>query len=283
MDGDNLGYVYISESVGRPDVRNIDTHRTPDVFYVTFDTNLQDFDNENRNHRYYDKSNIWDCIQTEKIQSLLRTGGWFGEFDHPVPTVAGEKLSPERIQNVPPDMRAFKIMDPQMNGNVLTAKIQSAQGARGESFGKEVLAGWEAQFSARAIATMINKMGKPYVLVKRLITYDAPWYPSHKIAHQTSSPKVHSKSFVESAGTALESAKEKINDILVPLKDILTDVGMKDPNVEMICEAFDLPLDNLMGFDNSRKHVLIKDENNVVYANINPDSVKRVNDFFTSF
>ena len=51
----------------------------------------------------------------------------------------------------------------------------------------------------------------------------------------------------------------------------------------MILESFDLPMDNLMGFDESRQHVIIKDDNNMIYSNINPDTAKKVNDFFGSF
>lgn len=278
-----LGYVYISESFGDSSIRNVDTSKHADLFYVTFDTNLQDFDVENRNHRYYDMDNIRECIQSEKIQSMLRCGGWFGEFDHPAPEKAGDKLSPERIQNVPPEKRAFKIMSPRFTGNVLQAKIQSAQGEVGESFGKEVLAGWQAQFSCRAIANMISKNGKPYVMVKRLITYDAPWFPSHAIAHATSAPVVTTKSFTESVETVIESAKDKIRDIFVPLKEILEEVGNHDVNANLIMEAFDLPMENLYGFSKDHKQVIIKDENNMVYANINPETVKKVNEFYNSF
>ena len=225
-DDEPMGYVYINESFSSDSgIKNIDASHRADLFFVTFDTNLQDFDVENRNKRFYDASNIMDCIHTEKIQSLLRTGGWFGEFDHPAPEKAGEKLSPERIQNVPPEKRAFKIMNPRLEGNVLKAKIQSAQGPVGEGFGKEILAGWVAQFSCRAIATMVMKHGKPYVMVKRLITYDAPWFPSHAVAHATSPAIVTTKSFTESVETAIESAKDKINDVLIPLKEILMEVG----------------------------------------------------------
>ena len=136
MNDTPLGYVYINESFANSKVDNLDTSKHADLFYVTFDTNLQDFDVENRNKRYYDAQNIWECIQSEKIQSLLRTGGWFGEFDHPAPEKVGDKLSPERIQNVPPEKRAFKIMNPRLEGNVLKAKIQSAQGPVGEGFGE---------------------------------------------------------------------------------------------------------------------------------------------------
>ena len=283
-DESPMGYMYISESMTADGfVKNIDTKRTNDLFYVTFDTNLQDFDVENRNKRYYDGNNIMECIGSEKIQSLLRTGGWFGEFDHPASEYADKKLSPERIQNVPPAKRAFKIMNPARKGNVLTARIQSAQGEVGEGFGKEVLAGWIPQFSCRAIANMVSKQGKPYVMVKRLITYDAPWYPSHAIAHATSSPIVTTKSFTESVHDGVENIKNKISDVMIPLKEILQEVGRTDINAGLILEAFDLPIENLCGFDSGLNHVIIKDENNVIYANINPNTVKKVNDFYNSF
>ena len=78
-DNTPMGYMYISESFNsNPNVKNVNTTRNPDLFFVTFDTNLQDFDVENRNHRYYDASNIMECIRSDKIQSMLQCGGWFG-------------------------------------------------------------------------------------------------------------------------------------------------------------------------------------------------------------
>lgn len=300
-DDTMMGYVYVSESLDDSGlaISNMDVCNTTNLFYVTFDANLQDFDVMNRNQRYYDANNIWECIQSEKIQSLLRTGGWFGEFEHPAPLIQGEKLSPERIQNVLPEKRAFKIMNPKIIGNTLTAKIQSAQGKVGEGFGKEVLAGWIPQFSARAIAHMISKNGKPYVMVKRLITYDAPWYPSHKRAHMTSTAKVTNKAIVTTESTVIESdelsqlvygtnsnnidVNHIINGVTVSLKEILEDVGKTDVNAELIMEAFDLGPDSLIGFDDSRTHVIMRDENNIIYADINPNTVKKVNDFYSSF
>lgn len=75
-DNTPLGYMYISESVVPTNgVKNINTNRSADLFFVTFDTNLQDFDVENRNHRYYDANNIMECIRSDKIQSMLRCNG----------------------------------------------------------------------------------------------------------------------------------------------------------------------------------------------------------------
>ena len=292
LDGKDLGFLYIGEAAYDSSIntgfKNLDKKDSVNLFYVTFDTNLQDFDVLNRNKRYYDASNIMECIKTEKIQSLLRTGGWFGEFDHPTPENQDEKLTPERIQNVPPKYRAFKIMNPHLEGNILKATIQSAQGEVGEGFAKEILAGWIPQFSARAIATMVMKNGKPYVMVKRLITYDSVWYPSHKIAIATSAPKTTIKQFTESVKEVQESVvtktKDMISNVMIPLKDILAEIGNKDANTGLIMEAFDLDMDALQGFDETLEHVIIKDpENNMIYSKISPESAKRVNNFFASF
>ena len=134
---------------------------------------------------------------------------------------------------------------------------------------------------------MVMRNGKPYVMVRRLITYDAPWYPSHKIAHATSGAKVTTKSFTESVEdtvtTMLESAKDKIKDVMIPLKEILTDVGRRDVTAGLIMESFDLSMDDLCGFNESHDQIIIKDHNNYIYCNIDPKSVDMVNDFYTSF
>ena len=282
---ENLGLVYIAESYDTPgSVTNMKANNTAGVFYVTFDTYLQDFDVLNRNKRYYDGDNVWGCIKNDmRIQSLLQSNGWFGEFEHPVPMTVSEKLSPERIKNVPPEKRAFKIMNPRIEGNKLAATIQSAQGEVGEGFGKEVVAGWIAQFSARAIAVMTNRNGKPYVMMKQLITYDSPWFPSHEVAHQTSSPKATFKPFIESVKSGLNDVKTAVEAAVIPLKEILTNIGHSDPSTQLILESFDLNESNLIGITEDRKHTIIKDENNIIYANVKPETVKKINDFYESF
>lgn len=307
INDDVMGLVYITESLDADfsnTVSNMSTNKQANdiLFYVTFDTNLQDFDVMNRNRRFYDKENIKERLHDEKIQSLLHTGGWFGEFDHPCEELDGEKLSPKRIQNVPPAKRAFKIMNPHFVGNVLKATIQSAQGEVGVGFGKEVLAGWVPQFSCRAIAIMVNRGNKPYVIVKKLITYDAPWYPSHKIAHATTNAKatvenigsgittkfdasqLTTESVIDNIITGVKSTPtDVINGITVPLTEILHDVGKTDVNVKMIMESFELDDSSLMGFGKNHRTIIIKDENNTMYTKVNPESVRKIQDFYGSF
>jgi len=283
---DDMGFVYISEQSIADDrkmLTNIDTYNKNGIFYITFDTNLQSFGDINRNKRSYNIDNVWSCIQQEKIQCLLRDGCWFGEFNHPTPEFQGQKLSPERIQDVPPDYRTFKIMRPRKAGDLLQATIQSAQTDRGIGFAKEILTGWTPSFSARAIASLKLINGKPTVIVRRLITYDAVWYPSHERAHAISKATAHVKGIkavVESAGDIIKKGMETV---LIPLKELLEDVGKTDVSTQMIMESFDLPMESLVGISDDHNHAIIKDEYNTIYANISPKTKKRVDDFFNSF
>lgn len=280
---EDMGLMYISESVsGEKVISNVNVTDKNNLFYVTFDTNLQSFDVINRNQRLYKADNIWQCIQQEKIQCLLRDGCWFGEFDHPTPERKDEQLSPERIQTVPPLKRAFKIMNPKMSGNLLQGTIQSAQNDIGIGFGKEILAGWKPSFSCRAIANLKLIDGKPTVIVRRLITYDAVWYPSHKEAHAIGNIKPVNK-VIRAVTESANDIKEKVNDVMIPLKEILECIGKTDVNTQMIMESFDLPMESLVGVDNTHTHAIIKDKDNMVYANISPETKHRVDDFFNSF
>ena len=56
---DDMGLMYISEHVsGEKFINNIDVCNNNNLFYVTFDTNLQSFDVINRNQRMYKADNI---------------------------------------------------------------------------------------------------------------------------------------------------------------------------------------------------------------------------------
>jgi len=283
---EDMGYVYISENTladQHRKVSNIDTFNKDGVFYIRFDTNLQSFGDMNRNQRSYIGDNIWQCIQADKIQCLLRDGCWFGEFDHPTPEFKGQQLSPERIQTVPPKYRCFKIMRPKLVGDLLQSTVQSAQTDIGIGWAKEILAGWIPSFSLRAIASLKLMNNKPTVIARKVITYDSVWYPSHERAHAISAPRA----FMKTVNAVTESVKDGVNhaldSVIVPLKEILESVGNKDVNTQMILESFDLDIDALSGFDNTRDHAIIKDEMNTIYVKISPDTKKRVDDFFSSF
>jgi hypothetical protein len=229
----------------------------------------------------YDGDNIWECIQSEKIQSQLAHNGWFMELDHPMQIYKDKPLTPERIQSISYDRRCCVIKNPRRVGNLLKADIETLNTDKGEGLAKDIIAhGYQPMASARAIANLINRSGKPYVWVKRLITYDTVNYASHREADLDKG----SMTTVVKDINISESSSIDSYDVMIPLKDILEMVGKTDVNAQIIMESFDINPNNLIGFTDNHRQMIIKDnDSNLIYANISRESTKKVNDFFASF
>ncbi len=255
---DTLGYVFLKEDVS-PDLAaasNIQICDKPSIFFVEFDAALQSFGVMNRNHRMYNQQNVWSCIQNdEKIQDLMKNNSWFGEMDHPTPSLKGQKLSPERIMNAIPNNTSHKISSPRCQGNLICAHIQTDAGTdAGMNFAKKIIQGMIPRFSARALAELINKNGVPTVNMKKLITYDWVFYPSHVEAHSTSAPKAVTKS--------IEAVNESASSIFIapaiPIVEICKYAMSKSQNCQMITEAFEITPEEL-GLSKDKSHLLIKE------------------------
>ena len=291
----NLGLYYISEQVSPEDneVRNLKTQDTAGTKWAEFDTILQSFRCLNRNNRKYWGPNIDEMLMAERIQTMLSTNAWYGEMDHPYARLESEKLSSERIQIIEMSRRSHKILRPQRHGDLLRATIQTASGTDyGRGFYNEIIQGLIPSFSCRALAGIQAINGEPYVICRKLITYDWVLYPSHKEANMDGKPKFISKKesaiMLESAGITTESVMNDIRDsytkdVFIPLEEILSYTGAKDPSVNVIMESFGLSLDDLQGFDRSLQHAILVDGSNTIYANISPKTRNEVMDFLASF
>lgn len=293
---DNLGFVYIAEQVS-PDentVTNLQYTDKAHTLYAEFDSILQSFDVINRNKRRYLAKNISDCLNTERILSMLRTNAWYGEQDHPTQETEAGKLTPERIKAIWMPNRSHKIMQPRVNGNLLHAKIQTASGTEaGRGMAMEIIQGLIPTFSCRAIATLQMIDGKPTVIVRLIITYDWVLFPSHKEAEmQGASTFVDktAKMIQESTQTAynnMQSALKKFKrfseSVYLPLEQVFENIGRSDVNTQVVLEAFDLGLDAIQGISPDLNHVIIRDDNNQLYTKISPQAKKEMRDFLSSF
>lgn len=287
LEGDPMGLYYISEvsNEGCNTLESVDVvDKGHGIFYVTYEQVLQSFDVLNRNGRKYDGNNVWSCIQnSEKIQSQLKHNGWFMEMDHPMQLYKDQPLTPERIRNISYDRRCAVIKNPRKVGSLLKARIETTNNNHGEGIAKDIIAhGYQPMASARAIANLINRNGEPYVEVKQLITYDLVNYASHREA-DTDVRTIQSKIANPITESASGSVRIHPGDILMPLKEILESVSKTDVNTQMIMESFELTSDDLIGFNKPRTQVIIKDKNNTIYANISPETTRKVNDFFSNF
>jgi hypothetical protein len=284
---ENLGMVYISEMTSPEEniVKNLNVCDKNGIFYVEFDSCLQSFGVLNRNSRIYESSNIEECIQSERIQHYLSHGGWYGEMNHPTPEYKDQPLSPERIQDICMGNTSHRMLNPHIEGNLLVSKIQTDAGTdAGLNLAKKMVQGFIPGFSCRAIASLMLKNNKPTVNVRKIITYDWVLFQSHREAEQNTQVK---NKFVSKVANTVKEVTEKVGsctrDVMIPLKEILESVGRRDVNTQVILESFDLTEDNLVGFSKNKKAVIIKDENNTIYCNIDQNSRRRVNEFFKSF
>ena len=284
------GFMYIAEQTTPDDnqIKNLEVTDKNGVFFVSFDTALHSFEVINRNNRQYLASNIQENLQSERILSMLADNAWYGEMDHPLQEFKDKPLSPERINSIELSRRSHKIMNPHFDSNLLLAHIQTASGTEaGRGFASEIIQGLKPAFSCRAIAGLKLVNGKPTVIVRKVITYDWVLYPSHKEAHAISP----ATGVVKRIKTVTESVKDVIEekvmqyskDIMLPLKEVLENVGHKDPNIQLIMESFDLSKEDMIGFTLDKSHMLIKDDTNTIYAKVSKDSVDEVHDFFSSF
>jgi len=281
------GLVFVNETsnLDSREITGIDVHDKHGVFYVSFDTILHSFNVMNRNGRKYLADNVWKCITgSEKLQSLMNDKGWFGEMNHPTQYYVDKKLTPERLQDIDMANRSHKIMNPQVTGNLLKAHIQTSSGTdAGVGFAKEIIQGLHPAFSCRAVAVMEMMNGEPTVIVRRLITYDWVLYPSHKEAHAITDPKLKAKIIPVITESGTDEKSDYYSDFIMPLKDILVESTETDDNLSLIMESFHLGYDDIVGVDKSHNHVIVKDNDNVIYADINPKTKHRLNDFFSSF
>lgn len=283
---ENVGWVYIAEQTSPEnyEIKNLEVYNKNGIFYVEFDACLHSFDVMNRNQRMYEGDNVWECILAERIQYYLSHNGWFGEMNHPIPIYKNQPLSPERINDIAPGNTSHKMINPHIVKNLLLAKIQSDAGTEaGENLAKKMVQGYIPGFSCRAIARLMLKNNKPIVNVKKIITYDWVLYPSHREAEQLKDTT--SKFINKTVNVINESVNDSYStygDVMVPLKEIFEGVGRSDYNVQCVMEAFELTEDDIIGFTPNRKQMVLSDNTNTIYCNINFDSYNKVNNFMRS-
>ena len=278
-----MGLVFIEEQTSPEQniVKDMNVIDKNGVFYVDFVTCLHSFFVMNRNSRMYESSNIGNCLQTERIQSYLSHGGWFGEMNHPIQKYKDVPLSPERIQDIDMNNTSHKMLNPHIEKDLLISRVQTDAGTdAGMNLAKKMIQGFIPGFSCRAIASLVLKNNKPTVNVRKIITYDWVLYQSHREAEQITSEPTK---FVTKTVDTTEPVTENANGVVVPLKEILESVGKTDVNTQIIMESFDLTNDDLVGFSKDNRHIIMKDNNNMIYCDIDHKSRKKVHDYLRSF
>lgn len=230
-------------------------------FYVIFEAVLQSFGIKNRNGREYDFDNIWKLITTDPyILDMLRKNSWLGEIDHPAAELKGDDLTMNRIANPNMTKTSHYIRSPKREGNLLKATIQTdSSNENGMNMAIKIVDGKIIPcFSARVLGALRNIMGKMIVYVTKLVTYDWVLYPSHPEAEAL----IH-QPHMESVEQFAKEAAATVGAKVVFLKELAQQAANNSRECELICEAFNLSLDDVIGLTNTGNSVVIAENSNI--------------------
>ena len=238
-------------------------------FYVTFDAVLQSFGVMNRNHRIYDKQNIWNCIQNDEyIQSMLKQNSWIGEIDHPAPEFKGAELTIQRISN--PDMTrsSHYIRSPHLEGDLLCAKIQSDSSTdAGMNMAIKIVDGKIIPcFSARVLGALKNMNGKPVVYVRKLVTYDWVLYPSHREAQARITQPIQE---------AVDEAAKYMDCTIIFFPELAKMAAASSKETEWLCESFGLSMDDVIGITSTGNSVVLTEGGNTFVQPLNDRNIRK--------
>ena len=211
-------------------------------------------------------------------------------MDHPLQLEANNPLSEERVRTIYMPARSHKILNPVFKGDMMEADIETASGAvNGIGFHNEIVQGLIPAFSCRSIAFIGSINGEPYVIVRFLVTYDWVLYPSHKEAEMIGGANTITKQ----DKIVIESAHEKLalpggrrcftEDVMMPLNELIGFTADRDENIKILMESFELAREDIVGFDKTLEHAIVRDGDNVIFANISAKTKNEVKDFLSSF
>ena len=272
---------YFSEQTSPKDMK-IDyeiKHGPGEDWWVEFDACLHVFELMNRNTRQYLGDNIMDCLNLDKIQSQLASDDWFGEMDHPYPSIDGQKLSEKRVRTIELSRRSHKIRNPHREGDKLYAHILSAGNDVGKGFANEIIRGMIPSFSCRCFGQMKLINGKPTIIVRLVVTYDWVLYAGFADAKMVGNPTTKTGSI-----PVTESAEDSNGDLAIPFSELAHDISEKDGSVSAFLESYDMDGSDIIGVTNDYKSAILSpDRDHYIYAKMNPNTVNRVKDFYRSF
>ena len=138
---------------------------------------LQDLDVQNRNKRYYAKSDISRELNGDRWNELMKAGYARGEMSHPL---SNDLV---RQQTIDDKLTCVKYLKTWIDGDKVKAQFRGTNNEYGNAFDLDLRDGDLPAFSLRALGNIENVNGKAYVKHLRLITYDCVIFPSHKAAY----------------------------------------------------------------------------------------------------
>ena len=222
---------------------------------------LQEVEEDNRNGRYYEKSELFPQLQSERTLELLKTGNFKGEAGHPMSNDI------KRQATIDPTNVCVKFLDIWTEGNFIKARFTGTNNALGEEFNRDMLDGELPSFSLRALGTIVNKNGHACVKNIKVITWDRVIYPSHKHAYME-------RLVSESAGVEEDTNKlfidENYHGFVTPITNekVINLLKQESSNVNFIIENFSGIYESIQVLNNGRNIQLNDGKGNTFIVNL---------------
>jgi hypothetical protein len=143
---------------------------------VEFIAVLQEADKPNRNGRIYYKKVLEEALQSPYVQERLRTNSFYGECGHPTDTSVQRQMTIDQ-RNI-----AFLIKEFWWDGNLLKARVETANTSIGRDMKGLIEQGSRVAFSLRAQGNVHHDSQLNATIVEspiQIATYDWVVNPSH--------------------------------------------------------------------------------------------------------
>jgi hypothetical protein len=236
------------------------------LFYVKFDTVLQEFNKQNRNKRNYAGGPMVESLNAPHIQELIQKKTWQGEAGHPHSTDVA------RILTIDPKLTSHRINNFRVEGNFLKGEVETLDdGDYGTKMTKNILQGVEPAFSLRALASLIKQADGSSLMRSKchIVTYDWVILPSHNTAYRDQTKPIQKimQSVQADGNTVTESA-------LVPvIESQITDfIKMESANVKLVSNVCEVAMES-MSLSSDLSHVIVREGTNT-YAIKVEDRIK---------
>ena len=186
-DNNRVAAYMITEEVSEPaKVNNLEVLKENGLFYLRFETNLQDFNVFNRNKRMYMGEAMVPSLNAEHIAELERKHSWFGEAGHP------DSNDPKRILTIDPKLISHRIVSHTATNSGCKGVIETLDTKHGREMTKLILQHMEPAFSLRALAPLVKQSDGTSLIKSKAhsVTYDWVILPSHKTAYRDESKPI---------------------------------------------------------------------------------------------
>ena len=256
----------IMESVSEPTKpTNIKTFRHDGLFYLGFDTWLQEFNIRNRNNRTYMDKPMMESLAAPHIAELIRKKGWCGEPGHP------DSEDPKRILTIDPKLRCHRICSYGLSRNLLRGHIETLDTHFGRDVTNCILQEMEPSFSLRALAKVIKTANGGLINSRgHIVTYDIVILPSHDKAYRDESVPIQ-KIFkpIDFTNTNVQES------VLVPVKEsqIVDFIKTESKNIKLVSNIYEIAIES-MEISSDFKNAILRENGSTFMVKIE-DKIKR--------